>query len=184
MEVEGTIIVAFSDPGDMQARDDVSLLTNAKIEMMVAERSEIEKMITFYHKGESSTNIKDLFSVVETDIEEPSHEEGDEALHSKNIQDSPAVQSVAHIIQEGVRMNCSDIHVEVYEKLCRVRYRVDGHLSEYIHPPRQLATSIASRIKVIAKLDISEKRLPQDGRLKIKIEGKVINFRVSTVACD
>ena len=180
MEVEGTIIVAFSDPGDMQARDDVSLLTNAKVEMMVAERSEIDKMITFYHKGESSADIKNIFSVVETDIEEEDHA-GEEALHNKNIQDSPAVQSVAHIIQEGVRMNCSDIHIEVYEKLCRVRYRVDGHLSEYIHPPRQLATSIASRVKVIAKLDISERRLPQDGRLKIKIEGKVINFRVSTV---
>ena len=180
MEVEGTIIIAFSDPGDMQARDDVSLLLSSKIEMMVAERSEIEKMITFYHKGESSADIKNLFSVVETDIEEPANE-GEEALHNKNIQDSPAVQSVAHIIQEGVRMECSDIHIEVYEKLCRVRYRVDGHLSEYIHPPRQLATSIASRIKVIAKLDISEKRLPQDGRLKIKIEGKIVNFRVSTV---
>ena len=182
MEVEGTLIVAFSDPGDIQAKDDVSLLTNSKVEMMVGERDEIEKMITFYHKGESGTQIKNLFSVVETDIEEEQEGvENEQALHNKHIKDSPAVQSVEHIIKESVRMNCSDIHIEVYEKICRVRFRVDGHLSEYIHPPKSLASSIVSRIKVISNLDISEKRLPQDGRLKIKMDGHIINFRVNTM---
>ncbi len=183
MEVEGTLIVAFSDPGDMQARDDVSLLTNSKVEMMVGERDEIEKMITFYHKGESGNQIKNLFSVVEMDMEEeePDGVENEQALHNKHIKDSPAVQSVNHIIKESVRMNCSDIHIEVYEKVCRVRFRVDGHLSEYIHPPKSLASSIVSRIKVISNLDISEKRLPQDGRLKIKMDGSIINFRVNTM---
>ncbi len=179
MEVEDTIIVAFSDPGDIQAKDDVSLITNAKIQMVVAEYNDVKKMINQYHASESGGKMKNLFSVIESSDMEGLQE--DSNLVNKNIQNDPTVQSVDYIIKEGVRLDCSDIHIEVYEKKCRVRFRVDGHLSEAINPPISLATSIASRIKVMSQLDISEKRLPQDGRLKIKVDGEVINFRVSTV---
>ncbi len=179
MEVEDTIIVAFSDPGDIQAKDDLSLLTNSKIEMMVAERSEIKRLISHYYGGEGGHELKNLFSIIETSAEEEVSR--DSEVVNKNIQHDPTVQSVDYLIKEGVRLNCSDIHIEVYEKKCRVRFRVDGHLSEYIHPPISLASSISSRIKVMCQLDISEKRLPQDGRLKIRVGSEIINFRVSIV---
>ena len=179
MEVEDTIIIAFSDPGDIQARDDVSLLTNSKIEMVTAERSEIKRMINHYYGGEGGKEIKNLFSVIESSAEEAILD-ADEKIDDK-IKHDPTVQSVDYIIKEGVRLNCSDIHIEIYEKKCRVRFRVDGHLSEYITPPVSLATSISSRVKVMSRLDISEKRLPQDGRLKVRVGNQVIHFRVSIV---
>ena len=179
MEVEDNVIVACSDPGDIQARDDVSLLTNAKVEMVVAERSEIKRMIShYYHSEGGKDEIKNLFSVIESS-EEYVVDTGN--MVNEKIQNDPTVQSVDYIIKEGVRLNCSDIHIEVYETKCRVRFRVDGHLSEYVHPPFSLASSISSRIKVMSQMDISEKRLPQDGRLKVKAGNEVVNFRVSTV---
>ena len=180
MEVEDIIIVAFSDPGDMQARDDISLLTSSKIEMVTAERSEIKRLINHYYGGEGGSKIKNLFSVIESSVESEDLLDESEQVN-KNIQHDPTVQSVDYIIKEGVRLNCSDIHIEVYEKKCRVRFRVDGHLSEYVHPPISLASSISSRVKVMSQLDISEKRLPQDGRLKVRVGNEIINFRVSIV---
>ena len=179
MEVEGTLVVAFSDPGDMQARDNIALLTNSKVEMVVAERGDIKKMISYYHTGESVGKMNSLFSIVESSIDHSQEDTG--AKVNKKIKYDPTVQTVDYLIQEGVRLNCSDIHIEVYEKQCRVRYRVDGHLKEYINPPINLASSISSRIKVLSRLDISEKRLPQDGRLKIKVDDQLVNFRVSIV---
>ena len=180
MEVEDTLIVAFSDPGDIQARDDLSLLTNSKIEMMVAERKEIQKMIDSYHLGDSgSEKMKDLFSIIESTPTEDLKVKKDDV--DQKIKHDPTVQSVDYIIRDGIRLGCSDIHIEVYEQKCRVRYRVDGHLSEYLHPPVSLAAPIASRVKVMSHLDIGEKRMPQDGRLKVQIDNDVINFRVSTV---
>ncbi len=179
MEVEDTIVVAFSDPGDIQAKDDVSLITNSKIKMMVGTRSDIQKTINMYYKSENSKSIQNIFTIVESATVENLQE--DDSLSNQKIKHDPTVQSVEYIIQEGVRLNCSDIHIEVYENQCRVRFRVDGHLSEYIHPPLSLKDSISSRIKILSQLDISEKRLPQDGRLKVKVNNKTVSFRVSTV---
>ena len=177
MRVGDTVIIAFADPGDIQAKDDVSLLTNSKIAIMVGERGEIRRMIRHYHKDEQEGKMQKIFSIVDS-LEETAIE-SDKV--SDKIKHDPTVQSVDYIIKEGIRLNCSDIHIEVYDKKCRVRFRVDGHLGEYIHPPFNLASSIASRVKVISQLDISEKRLPQDGRLKFQLGNKIINFRVSTV---
>lgn len=179
IEVEGTIVIAFSDPGDIQAKDDVSLITNSKIKMMVGARSDIQKMINIYYKNENSKNIQNIFSIVDSATVENLQE--DDSLSNQKIKHDPTVQSVEYIIQEGIRLNCSDIHIEVYEKQCRVRFRVDGHLAEYIHPPLSLKDSISSRIKILSRLDISEKRLPQDGRLTVKVNHKTVSFRVSTV---
>ncbi len=178
-EVEDVLVVAFSDPGDLQARDNISLLTNAKVEMVVAERGDIQKMINHYHTGEGIDKMNALFSIVESVTDNVQQDVG--SVVNKKIKHDPTVRAVDYLIQEGVRLNCSDIHIEVYEKTCRIRYRVDGHLKEYTHPPINLASSISSRIKVLSRLDISEKRLPQDGRLKIKIDDQLVNFRVSIV---
>ena len=179
MEIEGAIVVAFSDPGDIQAKDDVSLVTGTKVQMMVAEYSDIRKMIEHYYGAKSKGKIQDLFSAIETSDIDSAKKTSD--LVNKNIKHDPTVQSVDYIIKEGIRMNCSDIHIEVYETKCRIRFRVDGHLSEYLHPPLSLIPTIVSRVKVMSKLNISEKRLPQDGRLKIQVDNQIISFRVSTV---
>ena len=178
-EVGDTIVVAFSDPGDIQAKDDLSLLTNAKIQVVVGQYNEIKNMIDYHYRHESGDKIKGLFSLVESSMGEDVSDAED--MESTKVRYDPTVRSVDHIIRDGIRLGCSDIHVEVYEKQCRVRFRVDGHLSEYTHPPIGMAATISSRIKVISRLDISEKRLPQDGRLKVKVDDKVISFRVSIV---
>ena len=182
MEVEGTIIVAFSDPGDIQAKEDISTITHSDIQIVVAEYSDIKRMINQFHTDGGKQNINKLFSIIgSSETEEKEKRDKEKEKGKKSIQNSPIVQSVDYLIGEGLRLDCSDIHIEVYEKKCRVRFRVDGHLSEAINPPADMADAIASRIKVMSKLNISEKRLPQDGRLKININGKVTNFRVSTV---
>ena len=178
MEVEGVLVVAFSDPGDEEARDTISVLSKSKVEVVVAERSEIKKMIEKYYSG--ADNVRQMFSVVESKrVEEDLRDDFDldVDLREKN----PIVQSVNYIIKEGIRLNCSDIHIEIYEKKLRVRLRVDGHLFEHIRPPLKLASGIISRIKVLSKMDISEKRIPQDSKMKVKCDNKILDFRISTV---
>ena len=181
MEIENTLVVAFSDPGDLQAKDDISLCTNCKIEIVVAERDKIREVIAQYHKIEDEDKIQNIFDFVESSGEESKAVGTEKEILNKNVQLDPTVQSVDHILKEGINLGCSDIHIEIYEQKCRVRFRVDGHLDEYIHPPVQMANSMASRIKVMSRLNISEKRLPQDGRFKTTVGDKTVSFRVSTV---
>jgi len=182
MEVENILIIAFADPGDLQAKDDISLLINKKIEIVVAASNEIKNMISLNYSDESADKVNRFFSVLNSVELEQQQLKLSQKTQSKNKKSSdPTIQTVDHIIEEGIRKKCSDIHIEIYEKICRVRYRVDGSLFEYIKPPMNMAANMVSRIKVMSQLDISEKRLPQDGRLKITVNGKVINFRVSTV---
>ena len=180
MFVGDTIIVASSDPGNMEAKESVSMLTNYKVEMVVAEHDAIKKMIQLYHVGDTK-KIKKIFSIIESSKLGREAERIDDAVDLKRMQRDPIVQSVNFIFDEGVRLNCSDIHIEVYENIFRVRYRVDGKLYEGVTPPLNSAQAISSRIKVMSKLNISEKRLPQDGRVKIKHKDRIIDFRVSSI---
>jgi len=178
MEVEGVLIVAFSDPGDEEAKDTISALTKSKVEVVVAERREIRSMIKKHYSG--ADNVRQMFSLVESQkAQEDLKDEFDLDVDLK--EKNPIVQSVNYIIKEGIRLRCSDIHIEIYEKKLRIRLRVDGHLFEHIRPPLGLASGIISRIKVLSKMDISEKRIPQDSKLKVKCENKIVDFRISTV---
>ena len=180
MLVGDTIIVACSDPGNMEAKESISMLTNYKVELVVAEHDAIRKMIQRYHVGDTK-KIKKIFSIIESSKLGAAEERTDDAIDLRKIQNDPIVQSVNFIFDEGMRLNCSDIHIEVYENIFRVRYRVDGKLYEGITPPLNSAQAISSRVKVMSKLNISEKRLPQDGRLKVKHKGRIIDFRVSSI---
>ncbi len=178
MKVEDVLVVAFCDPGDAEAKDTVSILAKSKMEMVVATRGEIKKMIEKHYSA--ADEVRHSFSILEAS------EDVDSLLDPQvfNVEKRdlhPVVQAVNYMIKEGLRLKCSDIHIELYEKRFRVRFRVDGRLFEHIQPPVKLASGIISRIKVLSKMDISEKRIPQDGSLKVKYSEGVVDFRISTV---
>jgi type IV pilus assembly protein PilB len=171
-----TLVVAFSDPSNIVVREDIRFLSKAKIQPVVATEAAITAAIDRFYSG----NIKMLGIVDQS-------EDGDgasvvEVTESGGEENSPVVKFVNSILADSVRKRVSDIHFEPYERKFRVRFRIDGNLVEAAAPPSGLGPAIASRIKIMSKLDIAEKRRPQDGRLKIKTsQGREMDFRVSTL---
>ena len=176
------LVVAISDPNNIYVLDAVKFITGCNIQPVISPEEAIFKAIdTFYADTSSFADvIKDLDD--ELDVEVVSEEDGpsDSDLLAA-IQDKPLVKLVDSIIAVAVRRGASDIHVENYEKRLRVRYRIDGDLREMDPLPFRYRAAIISRIKIMAELDISERRLPQDGRIKIKVGGRPIDLRVSVL---
>lgn len=180
MQIEDAVIVAFYDPGDIEAKENISMAMGLKIQQVVAERNEIQKMIDkIYVDSMASHEIKNIFSVM--DQTEENEKASLNIIDLSAVHSEPVTKTVNYIIMEGIRLGASDIHIEIYEKSFRVRFRVDGCLSEYMKPPQNLSMSIVNRIKVLSKMDISERRLPQDGRCKVQLSTKVVDLRVSSV---
>lgn len=177
------LFVAISDPGNMQALDDAKFQTGLAIEPVVVEDSKLGEIISKLVEG-SADNLKRM---VDEDIDlnleggdEPEVSSKDE--EGSDIDDAPIVKYLQKVLMEAINSGASDIHFEPYEKFYRVRFRVDGILYEHAQPPLAIKEKIASRIKVISKLDISEKRVPQDGRMKLVLsKTRAIDFRVSTL---
>ena len=173
--------VAISDPTDMGVIDSLRFVLKRDIEGVVASAEQINKLIEHYYgslsenvdsflKGmDSAEGVEPTVSVENKDDEE---ESGDEA---------PIIKLVSLIIMEAYKKRASDIHLEPLEKKFRVRYRIDGVLQEVDNPPKYLQANILSRLKIMAKIDIAEKRVPQDGRIQLKIQEKELDLRVSTV---
>ncbi len=173
--------VAISDPTDMGVIDSLRFVLKRDIEGVVASAEQINKLIEHYYgslsenvdsflKGmDSAEGVEPTVSVENKDDEE---ESGDEA---------PIIKLVSLIIMEAYKKRASDIHLEPLEKKFRVRYRIDGVLQEVDNPPKYLQANILSRLKIMAKIDIAEKRVPQDGRIQLKIQEKALDLRVSTV---
>ncbi len=177
-----TLIVAVSDPSNLFAIEDIKFMTGFNVEMVVASESDIKAAIDKYY--DQSTSLADVMGDFELeDIEVVDTEESvDVSSMERATEDAPVVKMVNAILQDAIRKKASDIHVEPYEKLFRVRYRIDGVLYEAMKPPMKLKNAITSRIKIMAELDIAERRLPQDGRIKIKLGGgKDMDFRVSVL---
>lgn len=175
-----TLIVAVSDPSNLLAIEDIKFMTGYNIEMVVASERDIKTSIDKYY--DQSASLADVMS--DLDVEDMEivgdEEQVDVGSLERATEDAPVVKIVNAILQDAIRKKASDIHVEPYEKLFRVRYRIDGVLYEVMKPPLKLKNAITSRIKIMAELDISERRLPQDGRIKIKLGGgKDMDFRVS-----
>ena len=175
-----TLIVAVSDPSNLFAIEDIKFMTGYNIEMVVASEREIKASIDKYY--DQSASLADVMS--DMDVEDleiiGDEEQVDVGSLERATEDAPVVKMVNAILQDAIRKKASDIHVEPYEKLFRVRYRIDGVLYEVMKPPLKLKNAITSRIKIMAELDIAERRLPQDGRIKIKLGGgKDMDFRVS-----
>lgn len=178
-----TIVVAMADPSNINSRDDVMFLTHCKVEVVVASETAITAAI------EKNFGSKVTYESILTEIEKDADSAAPvEAANVELIdverggEDAPIIKFVNLMLTEAIKMRASDIHIEPYEKRFRVRFRVDGALYEKIQPNPAIAAAVTSRIKIMSKLDISEKRRPQDGRLKISLKGgQEIDFRVSVL---
>lgn len=179
-----TLTVALADPSNIVLIDELRLLTNTKIVPVISFESDIQEAIRNYYPIEDDVNEM-LKEVSDDEMESFSMEALDEAGDmvddlAPDPTDAPVIQLVNMIIQEAIKMRASDIHLEPYEKIFRLRYRVDGVLQEGKNPPKKFQNAITSRIKIMSELDIAERRLPQDGRFKVTAGGKNIDFRVSS----
>ena len=189
--VGSTLTIAMTDPTNVFAMDDIKFMTGFNVEPVVASETAISEAISkFYGAVESVEELdkvmKDL-TAEDADALELAGEESemDLATLEKAAEEAPIIKLCNLILTDAVKRGASDIHVEPYEKEYRVRFRVDGILQNVMAPPLKLRDAITSRIKIMSKLDISEKRLPQDGRIMIKYlkdgKKKELDFRVSTV---
>ncbi len=179
-----TLVVAMADPTNIYAIDDLKFMTGYNIEVVVAAEASILAAIQQYYEEEQDDHFSDLISEFEEEEMEvlTDDEDLDEDELEKSSEEAPVVKLVNLILFEAIKRNASDIHVEPYEKLLRVRFRVDGVLQEVMKPPFRLKNAIVSRLKIMAQLDIAERRLPQDGRIKLKVsKEKEMDFRVSVL---
>jgi len=189
--VGSTLTIAMTDPTNVFAMDDIKFMTGFNVEPVVASETAIAEAISkFYGEVESGEELdkvmKDLSMEDAADLELATEEqETNLADLEKAAEEAPIIKLVNLIMTDAVKRGASDIHIEPYEKEVRVRLRIDGILQAVMKPPMKLRDAITSRIKIMAKLDISEKRLPQDGRIMIKYRqgGKIkdLDFRVSTI---
>lgn len=166
----GRLMVAMKNPTDIIAVDDLRLLTGHEIIPVKASDSEIDAAIENYGR-------------LNADISQEEEEDFNAVTESITGEDSskPAVQMANLIFNQAVRAGASDIHIEAQEKTSRVRFRIDGVLHDIINPPRQMHASLVSRIKVMANMDIAERRIPQDGRITLRLDGKTVDLRVATL---
>ncbi|MBW2186852.1 MAG: type IV-A pilus assembly ATPase PilB, partial [Deltaproteobacteria bacterium] len=175
-----TLIVAMSDPSNIFAIDDIKFMTGHNVEVVVATEGAIKNAIDKYY--DQSASLADVMSDLD-DIDLEVVEEHDQVdLNELQIatEDAPVVKLVNLILTDAIKKGASDIHIEPYEKTFRVRYRIDGVLYEVMKPPLKLKNAITSRIKILSEMDIAERRLPQDGRIKIKLPGgKDMDYRVN-----
>jgi type IV pilus assembly protein PilB len=188
--VGSVLTIAMTDPTNVFAMDDIKFMTGFNVEPVVASESAIGEAITRFYGGsdgdseELSKMMKDL--VEDEELELAAEEaELDAASLEKAAEEAPIIKLVNLILTDSVKRGASDIHLEPYETEMRVRFRVDGMLQTVMSPPLRLKDAMTSRIKIMAKLDIAEKRLPQDGRIMIKYRAdgkkKELDFRVSSV---
>ncbi len=173
------LFVAVSDPANLQALEEVRFKTNLVVEPVVVEDDKLGQVI---HKilDQSGASLKDAANLEDLDVEVK--EAGASVEEDAEVEDAPVVKYIQKILLDAISLGASDIHFEPYEKFFRIRYRIDGILSEVAQPPLAIKDKVASRIKVISRLDIAEKRVPQDGRMKLVLsKTKSIDFRVSTL---
>lgn len=177
-----TLIVAVSDPSNLFAIEDIKFMTSYNVEMVVTGESDIKAAIDkYYDQSASLADVMDNLDMEELELVD-TEETVDVSLLEKATEDAPVVKLVNLILMDAIKKKASDIHIEPYEKMFRVRYRIDGVLYEVMKPPMKLKNAITSRIKIMAELDIAERRLPQDGRIKIKLGGgKDMDYRVSVL---
>jgi type IV pilus assembly protein PilB len=189
--VGSVLTIAMTDPTNVFAMDDIKFMTGFNVEPVVASESAIAEAISRFYGGGASSH-EELSSLMKDLVDEEQElelaadeQEMDASALEKAAEEAPIIKLVNLILTDSVKRGASDIHVEPYETEMRVRFRVDGVLQTVMNPPLKLRDAITSRMKIMAKLDIAEKRLPQDGRImiKYKAEGKKkeLDFRVSTV---
>ena len=176
------LYVATSDPANLQALDEVRFKTNLVVEPVVVEDDKLGIAIAKLVEA-SGANMKDMAALedIEVTLEDGTAQPA-QADEDSEVEDAPVVRYIQKVLIDAITSGASDIHFEPYERYYRIRYRLDGILMEVAQPPLAIKDKVASRIKVISKLDISEKRVPQDGRMKLMLsKNRAIDFRVSTL---
>jgi len=176
--------LAISDPGNSAALNDLSFHSGLKIEMVVAEDEKLGSAIDQYlqrmNRNYSSRDSTLILSQDELTIDSAVRNDNDDELNA--LDETPLVRFINKLLLEAIALRASDIHFEPYESIYRVRFRIDGILQEMTHPPVKLSARLASRIKIMAHLDISERRAPQDGRIRIRLTSKrTIDVRVNSL---
>ncbi|HET7174630.1 MAG TPA: type IV-A pilus assembly ATPase PilB [Gammaproteobacteria bacterium] len=176
------LFVAVSDPTNLQALDEIKFKTGLTVDAVIAEEDKLAKAIERSVQA-MDTSMKDLANddIGDLDISAGDEDAPTDDAASADIDDAPVVKFINKVLLDAINKGASDIHWEPYEKEYRVRFRQDGMLREVVKPPMVLGPKIAARLKVMAKLDISERRIPQDGRIKLKLSAtRAIDFRVAT----
>ena len=190
-----TLTIAMADPTNVFAMDDIKFMTGYNVEPVVASELALQHSIDRHYGASHALELKKVMEEMssldtqDTTLEVLEDEGTEEAIDLEKLveegEEAPVVRLVNIILTDAIKRGASDIHVEPYEREYRIRYRIDGILYEVMNPPPKLKEAIASRIKILARLDIAEKRLPQDGRIKIKMKlaGKVkeLDYRVSVL---
>jgi type IV pilus assembly protein PilB len=174
------LVVAVTDPMNVEIMDKLRFILNKDVELTMASKESIQSAIN-RHYGQTETESVDsmLMEFTETAIDFTETELTEAETAAADDESSPIIKLVNLIITEAVNMRASDIHVEPFEDRIRIRYRIDGALVERDSPPRRLLAALTSRIKIMARMDIAEKRRPQDGRIKTRVGGKELDLRVS-----
>jgi type IV pilus assembly protein PilB len=179
-----SLIIAMADPTNLHAIDDIRFLTGYNIDPVVASETAVLGAIErYYSVGPSYEEVMADFALGDDDIDFSSDEEDINAVElEKASEDAPVVRLVNVVLLNAIRKGASDIHVEPYERRMRVRYRIDGVLHEEMTPPLKLKNALSSRLKIMSQLDIAERRLPQDGRIKLRLgKDREMDFRVSVL---
>jgi type IV pilus assembly protein PilB len=176
------LTVAMANPANFFAIDDIKFITGHEVRVLVATEGQLKRAIDKYY--ETSGTMDDIMRTVEEDVEVV--ETGDDETvdpATSGADQAPVVKFVNGLISEAVKRGASDIHIEPYERKLRVRFRIDGTLYEMMSPPHKLRAAITSRMKIMAELDIAERRVPQDGRIRVRMGGRQIDLRVSCLPC-
>ena len=179
------LTIALGDPFDVTAQDEVHALTGLDVFPVVAAEAQIKALIQ-KHTQDAATGLEDIIrDVTEGDIELSKTEEEQVSLDEmlEEAEDAPVIRVVNSIMVEAIRRGASDIHIEPMERSIRLRYRIDGELYESPSPPKPLQAAIISRLKIMSNLDIAERRIPQDGRFRIRALGKEVDIRLSILPC-
>jgi len=177
---EGRVLtIAMANPDNIFAIDDIKFITGLEVRPVVATETAIKRAIDRFY--DSADSLAEVMRDMEEDFEIVEEMDDDLGLAEAQSEDAPVVKLVNSLIADAVNKGASDIHIEPFEKTLRVRFRIDGQLHEMMSPPYKMKGAVTSRLKIMAELDIAEKRIPQDGRIKIRIGSKQIDLRVSTL---
>jgi type IV pilus assembly protein PilB len=177
------LTVAMTNPTDFSAIDDLKFITKLEIEPVIVGEYTLRKHLeNYYGQTEDDQMAQLIDDWGEDDVEViEEHDEEDSSALAAEIDSAPVVKFINGLLTDAVLKGVSDIHIEPFEKEIRVRYRIDGTLEEVMKPPIKMKAAITSRVKILADLNIAERRVPQDGRIKLKMKNKVVDFRVSVL---
>jgi len=182
-QAENKLTVALDSPSNFRATDDLSTLMGFRVEAKITDPDALEKALAKYYESRQDENINELINEIQSDSFLAEFEGRNESIDLDELKElseaNPIKKLLNLVLLQAIRDKASDIHFEPFENEYKLRYRIDGVLYEMVPPPKHIAAALSSRIKVMANLDIAERRLPQDGRISLTVQGNPVDLRVS-----